>query len=170
MTSSPLELQTDAEYIGFLTSEYGWEIEGPSYTAVPQPHQKYIGRNQREFNLIKHYLTGTYIIKDQFESNHNARHDFLEKIRATAPTVRDWIQPRSKLKKDRISTDIIMPMDAIVYDLEDTFPELSQRLRKYTSYLYDSILGYDTMPSDEKVRFVHRVDDVAYRFLEELVK
>lgn len=165
---SPLELKTDEKYIQFLTEQYGWQIQEPSYTTVPQPHEQYIGRNQHLFDLMVHYLTGTYIIKDQFDTDHRARHDFLEEIKLAAPNVREWIKVNSKLRKNRIITDVISCMDAIVNDLEDTFPELYQRLENFTAPLYQSIAGYNKMVFNEKIAFVHQVDDLAYRFLEEL--
>lgn len=167
---SPLELKTDAEYIAFLTHEYGWQIDGPSYTAVPQPHEKYIGRNQRRFDLIKHYLTGTYIIRDQFDTDHKARRLFLEEFELVQPNVKEWIDSHSKLKMNRIYGNVLLPIFSIVENLESTFPEVYRQLQNCTSDLYRDIIGYDGMSFDKKVSLVRRVDEVAYRFLEELGK
>lgn len=170
MTSSPLELRTDAEYIDFLTQEYGWQIQGPSYTTLPPPQERYIGRNQRELDLMAHYLTGTYIIRDQFDKDHTARRLFLEELKSVKPDIKEWIEAHSKLKKNRISTDVLLPSFTLVEDVESAFPELYLRLQNCTAGLYKGIRGYDAMSFDEKVAFVREVDDVAYRFLEQFVK
>ncbi len=167
---SLLELKTDAEYIDFLTREYGWQITGPSYTVTPQPRLEYIGRNQEQIDLLRHYLTGTYSIRDQFDKDHRARHDFLVALGSTKPEVKEWIRLHSKLKRDRIAIDVVMGIDAIIADLQETFPELYRRLENFTLELHRTVGGYDQMSFDEKVAYVKKVDEVAYRFLEELRK
>jgi len=169
--ASPLELKTDQNYIDFCTREYGWQITGPSYTRVPEPKAEYVGGNQPEFDLIKHYLTGTYIIQDQFDKDHAARRLFLGELAKSESAVVAWIEKHSKLKGNRVATGVYYPMILITENLQEHFPEKGRGLDEIQrSHTFLNALQYDPFSFEEKVAYVKSVDEVAYRFLEELVR
>lgn len=170
MTPSPLELQTDAQYTDFLTHEYGWRIESPWYTTVPQPKEEYVGRNQKELNVLKHYLTETYIIRDQFDINQRARILFLEALQSQNGKVAEWIDQHDKLDINRYSA-VSSSLLAILESAPERFPDLGRRLRSaHRSHPFLKTSRYDLLPFGKKATYVRKVDAATYRFLEELGK
>ena len=161
------DLKTDEQFIQLLTTQYGWEITGPTHHSTPEPKLDYIGRNQREFELLTHYVTRTYIIRDPFDTDHRSRHIFLTDLETKNPCLREWIKMHSKLKKNRIITDVIHPMELI---REDFVEPIVSRVAGICASLYEPIGRYDTSSFEEKVTFVHTVDGTVLQFLEVLSK
>ena len=166
-----LDLITDQDFIDFCTREYGWKIEGPSHTAVPEPKSEYVTGNAREVELVRHYLTQTYLIKDQFDSDHAARRIFFDEVIRSEPAVAMWVKNHSKLKGNRVTTEVYYPMVLITENLQEHFPQKGRSLNEiHQSHQFLIGPQYDVLSFEEKIAYVRKVDDVAYRFLEELAK
>jgi len=39
------DAKSDTDFIRILKEELGWEVEGPSYTEVPDPRREYVARS-----------------------------------------------------------------------------------------------------------------------------
>ena len=160
-------LKTDEQFIQVLTTQYGWHIMSPTHQSTPEPKPDYIGRNQQEFDLLKHYVTQTYIIRDEFDTDHRRRHIFLTDLETENLRLREWIKMHSKLKKNRVITDVILPMELI---REDFVGPIVSRVTGLVASLYEPIGRYDASSFEEKVAFVRKVDETVLEFLEVLSK
>ena len=171
---SVLEQKTDAEFIRVLREEFGWKVEGPTYTAVPEPKPRYFKFNEQEYfkfnehiQSLKAFLLETYIIEDHFGEDHRIRRKFWMELRKDKVDLSAWIEKHSRLRGTKL-------LDAVI-----AMGTVQEKIRKYDSELYEKLTQIFTphvhVPTGdyidnkfslkEKVEVANRVYEASYRFL-----
>ncbi len=168
MTPLPLELRTDADYLSFLTEKYGWQIQGPFHTSAPQPLPRYVQTHEADIEALQKFLLSTYVIRDQFDTDHAQRRIFLKNLPQENPPLQRWIDEHNKLRVTNINL-VTQALWLIHKDLQKEFPLLYEQLTPLAQIQFDT-RGYEKMPFDEKVAVVRKLDADTYGFLEELEK
>ena len=168
MTETPLEKRTDEEYLRILREEYGWEVEGPSYTEVPEPNPENIKGYESTVNCLKHYLLSTYIIKDQFGKDHDARRDIRAEIYNKEKELHDWLDKHSKLRATILS-GVVLAVQRIIGHLKRANHPL---YRDVSKIIFPEIApySYHTLDDDQKIALSKEMDKAAYQMLEVLSK
>ena len=131
-------------------------VNGKKYqiTAVPEPKSEYVTGNAREVELVRHYLTQTYLIKDQFDSDHAARRIFFDEVIRSEPAVAMWVKNHSKLKGNRVTTEVYYPMVLITENLQEHFPQKGRSLNEiHQSHQFLIGPQYDVLSFEEKIAY-----------------
>jgi len=164
MNQENLEQRTDEEYIRILREEYGWEVEGPSLTEVPEPKPENIKGYESTVNNLKHYVLNTYIIKDQFGKDHDARRDFRVELYRKEKDIHDWLDEHSKLRAARIG-GVVLAMQRLIGHFKRTNNPLYDDVSKI---ILPEIApySYHTLDDNQKIALSKEMDKAAYQMLE----
>ena len=166
MTSAtPPELKTDEDNIAFLRNMYRWEIEKPWFTSVPEPEEKYIRGHEDDARSVQQVLLTTYIIKDEFGTDHDARRAARKKLEQEHPIVAKWVSDHSKLRGRKV-IGTLYNMDMLMMPLKQKDTALWSLLTEiFTTEIGSPSSRFHEMEFDEKVEYARTVEDAAYRFL-----
>ncbi len=160
-----LELKTDQEYIAFLRERYGWEIQEPWFTFVPEPKERFVGSHAEEVGSIKDVLLNTYILKDSFGKDHTNRREFRRKLEQEQPALAKWLSGHDKLRGRKV-IGTLYNMDMLLSPLKQKDTSLWALLTEiFTSEVGRPSGRYHEMEFDEKIEYARVVEDAAYRFL-----
>ena len=164
--------KTGEEIIRILREQFGWEVGGPSYISVPKPKREYVERTLNWVEHLRRFLLETYIIKDSFGIDHNARLDFLEKLARERPEINNWLDANSKLKGNRLQ-EAIFSMSEIMEGLKKNYGTLHGTLQTiFTPQVYEPAhpVTYNKIDLDAKIAAARNVDRAGYVFLDTLSK
>ena len=160
-----LDLTADEQFIQLLTEQYGWQIERPWFTSVPQPAEKYVGRCIEEVRSIRDVLLETNVIKDTFGTDHTARRALLKKLEQEHPLVARWLSKHSKLRGRKV-IETLWNMDQLLISKKQSDVPLFIILTEiFTSSVSNPSSRYNEMEVEEKVEYARTIEDAAYRFL-----
>ena len=160
---------SNQEIVESLEKDFGWKIEGPFYTEVPQPKPEYVVHEEDSAERLRNHLLATVIIQDQFGNDHNARRKFL-----TEHDLSGIIKKFSKLKGNN-QLGAIHSMHFILNN---------PRLKREHSAVHQKLLSiftpaewaasnpqiYNSLSYDEKIASARQLDDAIYRFLQVLAE
>ena len=162
-------LPADDTYIELLRSKYSWLVEDKQHETVPETNKRYIiGDNKHWIGCLQDFILNNYIMDDGFAFNRNAGGIARERIKQEDQGLYYWIGRHDKLRKPLIDSQYTA-MESIASSVKDEFPELYSRLSRLLTF--DLILfknNYAVMDFESKAGLAKRLDDTAYKFLEEL--
>lgn len=141
---------SSSEIIDTYCKKFGWTIEGPSYSQVPEINQNIIKGVTLDCALrLRQHLLETYFIKDHLDDDHYTRREFKEKN----PEIADWIAKHSKLRGNNLSTCLIEMVSIMEY-LKKRHTDIYQRLNEVVPYdLFNSAAEYTKMKYEDKVAY-----------------
>src|SRR3972149_6269841 len=149
-----IQLPSDEEMIRLCSERYGWVFEGPFYKEVPEPKPAYVATKTNEAGRLKDYLLSTYIIKDHFDRDHDARREF----RRQNPQIGSWLDRKSKLRGN-ILLVALFSMDTIKDPLRRSFPDVYEHLDAiFPGDLAQGSAVYNEMEFEKKVAYARYVD------------
>ncbi len=165
MTDSPLELRTNEDYARFLRENYGWQIQEPWFSTVPEPEERFVGSHTEEVSSIREALLSTYVIQDSYGKDHTARREFRKQLEQEQPALAKWISAHDKLRGRKV-IGTLYNMDLLLSPLKQKDTSLWALLTEiFTPEVGRPSGQYHEMEFDEKVEYARVVEDAAYRFL-----
>ena len=159
------------KFVKILREQFGWTVEGSSYSRIPEPKSEFRQVAKESVEYIKKFLLGGYFIIDEFGINHISRSAFRRKMKEEQPEIIGWIDKHSKLSGNKLF-GVTKHLNDIKNATRGIDPYVYRTLNRLFAPEIYSPHGrtYHRLSLNKKIEYVKKVDQTAYKFLEALSK
>ena len=159
------------KFVKILREQFGWTVEGSSYSRIPEPKSKFRQIAKESVEYIKKFLLGDYLIVDEFGIDHVSRSDFRRKMEKEQPEISSWVYNHGKLGGNKLF-NVTKHLNDIKNATRDIDPYVYRTLNRLFAPEIYSPHGrtYHRWSLKKKIEYVKQVDQTAYKFLEALSK
>lgn len=156
-----------------LEKEFQWTFEDPRFSEadIPAPNPKNIAEDNLSYLGLKDFLLSTYIIKDQFDKNHDACRAFEAKLEGKHEGMMDRLDSHSKLGTNVLRRPLIA-INNIIEEVKDKNPYVYSALlvAKGDFQDYRPEKRYQDMEFNEKVEYAKSIDRFIIKVMQILTR